>query len=450
MLRRRLIARSLQSLLLLLLLLPLFLVPSLYLAASEPDWASASLLSMAGMAVIAVATTRFLRKWHASLTLLLCALLDYFVPSLFAWRPLPLYVVLLIIASLVGVLTERRQEPDMPPQVFWLGLFLYFATAVASRYLNALHPLFPALDFAAVVCVAATLFAINRRYLETESTGADGAPPSKTLVRHNRLYVAAILLIVLILGAISVLFQLVGRVIQWAAGVITDLFLWVLHQPHPSGSVVRKTSGHPTERKLPSVPTSHAGLGTIVGRDILLGLLTLAFLYACYRLLRHVPAWWRYLAKWLAPRDLPDGSYIDHTEAIVHVQHVSPLFNLRRLIKRKQRPKDLDWADLLDSEQRVRWLYRRLLTVAIQRGYTYRPELTAQEAVKDLMDWLRAHTSGEKIAALSIDNAESASDLQEATKINSLASAYDTVRYGAKPWPDDAVEALRSVLLQLE
>lgn len=443
---RAIATRSLQSLLTLLLLLPVVLLVLPYLPQTAHHWGGTLLLALAVMSVLAVLLSRLTHQFHTLVPLAVLLLVSGLGPALFSWHPWPLYALFLFIASFIGVQTQRRHYPFLAPALYWVGALLYLAVFVTALYLTPLRAITPVLEWGAAVSVIAALLGLNRQAIEdTTATRDDAPPPTRALIRHNQLYTALIVLIVFALSALTAIWRLFTALVRFVLREVAQFFLWILHAPtQQPTSPTHPPNPHPVSR-LPVVHMERTGLGTTLLRDVLLLLFALAIVYALYRLFRHVPSLWRYLLSLLATRESQSHGYLDQIETLTRAERLPPLQALRGIVRRRQRVKEEAWQDLRTSGEKVRWLYRQMLRIGAVHGYTVRTHLTPSELARDIAPWLRQRPEETHLHASEI-TARLDQTLRE--QALDLSKAYSAVRYGAKEWPTEEVNALYNAFSQ--
>lgn len=312
----------------------------------------------------------------------------------------------------------------LQPRHYTFGLLAYFFVSLffslRPDYGSAYRQDYTA---AGLIVLVLTLFQLNRGTVNQESLSGNHEPAVEPAVRrHNRYYVAVILVITVILVFTSQ--------IQAVLGSLFKTFRTWLAQLLEGGDKVTPPPQTPQNEMKPDLPLPAETAKTMSHWvDYLLyglfGLIIAALLWFALRKLRFLPGWLRLLREKFAAlfqRDkmIAAKGYIDEVRSIRKSDRLGGFWRSSSKEPRKR------WKDLQDNESRIRYLYQQWVGRSIRNGYAFKPHLTPTETFADLRLQLQKR---DNIAG------------------DELVQSYNRVRYGGKAVSD---EQLRLLLEQYE
>ncbi|WP_135553454.1 DUF4129 domain-containing protein [Paenibacillus cymbidii] len=302
----------------------------------------------------------------------------------------------------------RAWSEAFAPVHYTVGLAAYF---LLTAYVGLAKPtpdlpLQSTVPWLGLLALAITLFAAGRTNLDREAqvTGmpAEGSQPAaasshsvltRRALRNNRLLIAVLLAVVLLVGFI-------GRIrdgFVWLAAWLRDFVAWLLsligpgeqEPPPPQASA-------PPQQPMPlpeaGEPSFLAKLMETIFMIIAYLLLAALALFALYMAGKALVRLGRKLTAWLnrrlkdAGETTDDGSgYVDESESLLDWKQLAAGYRQRwRDRFGGNRDKEPAWEELPDNRARIRYLYRQVLQRSIAAGYRFRPQLTPRETADEL------------------------------------------------------------------
>lgn len=323
-------------------------------------------------------------------------------------------------------------------KLYGWGVIFYLVSGILFPRFHGLASWMPLLTGTGVATLVLTLFIMNEGHLRYSTLSSESAPnlPGR-LRRHNRIYIAAIVIAATLLAAgagkwiSSTLWRFVKMVVGWLTRT----------SPGESEQIQEEVVDiPPLEPILPQEVTSPGLLSQIlnimayvIGAVIIAGLLALLM----YWLYKNVGGFWRKSIDSLlgllrrSGQDEPVTPYQDEEKNIFSWDRVSKKLRdlsspLTWIGRRTER-----WEDMNDNRERVRYLYRRLLHLELAAGYEPKPNLTPMEQEREYKKWLEQNEPNKKTST----QAKSARGKRGASS-EPLISLYYRVRYGDER-PDD-------------
>lgn len=302
----------------------------------------------------------------------------------------------------------RAWSDSFAPAHYAVGLAAYF---LLTAYLGLAKPspglpLQTTVPWFGLIGLVVTLFAAGRTNLDREAQvtgtpagGSQAAAPAshsvltRRALRNNRLLIAVLLAVVLLIGFI-------GRIrdgFVWLAARLRDFVAWLLSligsgeqsPPPPQASAPPQ---QPMPLPEPGEPSFWAKLLEAIFMIVAYILLAALALFALYMAGKALVRLGRKLAAWLnrrlkdAGESADDGSgYVDESESLLDWKQLAAGYRQRwRSRFGGNRDKEPAWEELPDNRARIRYLYRQVLQRSIAAGYRYRPQLTPRETADEL------------------------------------------------------------------
>lgn len=416
----------------LLLYLPVLVIPAALLMPETPLWRWAGLLPLCYAAGYALNRRfrfqRFYSLWFASLGISILYMLGAY----------PLTWNNCWLAPLAWLLAYRGGKLAVIPwriyfQVKWhvLGLLLYFAASICFPYSQALLPYVPLLNWAGLIALFITLATVNLANVRQETLSGDKEPAvASTVLRNNRLLIS---LLAVMMVAI-VWFRKLQQAVNWLKQQLIHVFQWLLNRP--AEQTAPEKSPHPaaplplsSDRGEPSLWLVWLEKLAYVAAAILI---IAAVLYLLYRMGGKLIVLLKHCYQWLTGRlsrkeRSQETGYHDEVEQLMN-WHMwkAELASRWKQWKETRTERTVKWEDLSDNRERMRFLYRLFLRRCITDGYSYKPELTARETVRDIHTWRPADVEGEVS--------------------ESLADLYEMARYSDHPIKEEELNWLRQKL----
>lgn len=428
-----LVRAALQGAAELLLFLPLALIAAAY---ALPDGA-ASWVWVASLPIqyaVGYAVWRFLPiRRRASLYILLLLIVLAGAYAAFGadrWLLLPLTAPLGFLMAFRGA--QAVSEPwhaAFPASLYVVGLAVYFLSSVVLRFMDSFDPYMPALFWGGFASLLLGLLRINQSNVrqETLSGGKEPSLPA-ALLWQNRLLVAALFAVVLLVAGFGAIRQAAGWLLAQAAWLVS----WLI-------SLLPESSGEDTSP--PQAPPGAPELGPagepaawwlLLERIAVVAVVVIAAAAACalaYWLTRRLFRWARRAYDWLraalqwGERLEANEGYEDDVERLVSWKELNGRWSSR--LKQWLAPdRKTQWSDLADNRERIRFLYRSMLEESVRQGYVFKAHLTPRETDRDLRRW----------------------QAKRPLRMEPLIGLYERVRYGRRDVSDEEVRAAKELL----
>jgi hypothetical protein len=291
----------------------------------------------------------------------------------------------------------------------WTGVLISFIASIAVQAVPVWQHLAGPVLAAGLVNLAAALYHWNHRHLKAISlAGHDSSRIPAELTRHNRMYLAVILLCVLALAAgmggwitqiLANVFGLIGKLLRMAFRSITsDEPLQPEPKPMPTPIQI---PGNPSE---PSFFAKILDFLAVLFTYILIAVVVCWALWTIYRNRRVI---WRTIKRFLnillrsRGQEPPVGAgFIDEETSLFSLEETMGRLRkvpVGRWLFGKKEPR---FEDMPDNREKVRFLYRRWLRMQVDRGYRMNGALTPSETEQDVQEWMRNHLNAKKTPPL--------------------------------------------------
>ncbi|SDD13624.1 protein of unknown function [Paenibacillus sp. UNCCL117] len=332
-----------------------------------------------------------------------------------------------ILAAYAGMSAYGRAGSG---RIYVSGLVVYGLAGMVFPFQPPLAKLLPILSAAGAASLVLVLFMLNGSHIRgvTLSGGRPVVIPA-ALRRHNRIFVAAVLLA---MGAASSLSGFVWQGVRTLLG-------WLLSggeeaPPVPEPEPPPQKQPPPWMGEPPPEPGVWTHILNALFYALAVGLMLAIVAALLVWLYRRGPG---LIRRWLDGLLALLRGRTEQQEKTGYIDEESGLWSWSDLRlwpgRRRGGRKESRWEELSAGEERVRYLYRSWLLGNTGRGYSFHPPLTPRETAADIERWLR-EAGARKGAVPTAEAAEAARELVE---------LYEAARYGGKQ-PDEArLEELR-------
>lgn len=348
-----------------------------------------------------------------------------------------------------GTLIVSRTWEDMfPVQFRWFGLIAYFFGYFFFRYTDQLEPFLPWVYWLGLFCLGFVLWNSNALFLREASHSRGNQPNlSRSVRRMNRTMIVLSYILILVLGSFQQIKDMLEHWIRVLWGLLPrgEEQEEPMPEPPPAPDIQLGDGIEPTEpsifwRILELVFYWAVGLALAVG---LIGLLIYAMPRLGRGLFKLMERFFAFLKR--SNEDLDQStSYIDEESKLGGWKEWRKAMQNRiaqwRQRKDKKEPK---WSDLTNNRERVRFLYRRLLARTVALGYVFKPQLTPQETIEDMIRWHTHQANQLKKRDRDGDSRESRishSKLRLSSDATEWAKLYNRGRYSDEELPDELIQ----------
>ncbi|HEY4391521.1 MAG TPA: DUF4129 domain-containing protein [Paenibacillus sp.] len=339
----------------------------------------------------------------------------------------PLIGLCAALFALQGMTAAGRSGES---KFYWYGVALYFVAGIVYSRVALLRGELGLITWLGAGCLAIALFITNYEYLRY-TTMSDHSPLPRGLRRHNTVFILIILGLVVLLAAGAG--RWIGnRLLQ----VVRYIVAWITR---PSG---KPEVPQPEEVQTPPAMLFPEGvqkpglLSQIL--DILFyvigGVVIAAMIgFALYWLYKNAGGFWKCsidrILSLLRRQDLSgqNKTYRDEETSIFYWEEERQKWGrwrnaLTRFGRRQER-----YEDMHSNQERVRFMYRRLLSLSRDEGYEVKPGLTPQETLQymQLNDDSSSKGQGKRVAKPGYKET-----------VEPFIGMYYRVRYGEQE-PDD-------------
>ncbi|MFX3635192.1 MAG: DUF4129 domain-containing protein [Candidatus Pristimantibacillus sp.] len=351
------------------------------------------------------------------------------------------YWLLLFILSSLAVsrgirLLSESWDSVFPNALMIYSIIIYVIIQPLKIPLSKLAPYGLWLTICGILAVITCFFLINERLLDGETSTTDNKRIVKSVTaaafkRQNRWMVGVIVFVLCLISLFRILFHTIEELVQ---SIITTVMSW-LNRP-AAEEVIEPPINEPPEPALPiavepkdpavwmlilEAILKYIGIGLVV----IVGLLLIFFIgRTLIRTLRKV---FHQMLERANEKRSADEGYTDEVESLMSLTKWSDDWkkSMRRFIRGKEQ-NDVRWNELKTNGERIRFLYTRLLSSHIHKGYTHHRHLTPQETISDLTVWRKQQ--------------------KPAAEEQTLIRVYEEVRYGDQQPDDQMVTTLKKKL----
>ena len=298
------------------------------------------------------------------------------------------------VAVLLGATASSRARHI---QWYFSGVILHAAASVLFAVSPALRPLQDAGWLASLAVLAVAVFTLNHRHLLWAAVAGERPKTVPASIRrHNRLYVAGLLIVAVMLAG-----GLGGFLGQLVRDALRTAIRWLSGRggaPEPP-----PLTGEPPPEMPPDwLPPPRKPPAWLRILDLLawaLGWVALAaaLIGLAFLLYRHggptLRKWLNALLAFLNRRpDAPksDAGYVDEETGLFSWKETRQRWRDSRISRLLRGKRGERWEDLPDNRARVRFLYRRWLHRLSEAGYRPQRHLTPRETATDAAAWIAA------------------------------------------------------------
>ncbi|MGG3279537.1 DUF4129 domain-containing protein [Paenibacillus solani] len=409
-----------------LLYFPVLFIPAFYLLPETYRWIwPAVVLGGYLVGYLGSVWFKFDRQFKA---LLWACLMAIVVSIVFAGvdRALVYLIPVLFIASYRGSRMEQVDWNKMFPGIYFLvGLILYGLSSFVLRYLASFQDGMALLTWIGAAALITTLLIVNRQsVLEETLPGNDQPILERRVLRYNRWFVIILLLLI---GIVAFLPQLQ----QWVFDLVRGIISWIIGIMGTGTEQVPESPSEPEPQ--PEIPfldeeIKQPSPWLKVTEQILLYAvfigIGIGIIYGLYRLGKVLPQLYRRFTAWmnrLMNRQHAHSS-LGYEDEVEKIEHDPASKRLRRLLSGMRIGGKLRSGEGPQQlNEKIRHMYRMILSRSIREGYHWKVALTPRETKSDLMEW----------------------DGQSGRISPSLIELYEEARYGNRTITQEEVERLQ-------
>jgi hypothetical protein len=382
---------------------------------------------LAGAGLAGLLLGQFLKKSRTWLRLLLslaaAGIPAYFLFGTATWAIITTFMGIILVYR-ASLLAHTSWEAHFPLHLSWFSLGIYLITSFVFDRAEALKPYHLAVSLAGLVLLAAMVFALNHRAMKKAAHAAgERVSLPRRMLSQNRWIAGIVIGIVFLIGLFRQLKEIVGTaagtVVQWIVQFFDRLFEGLRTVPLARGglSLFPRAEGE-------SNPFLQALMNVLL--YILAGAVALLVVGgAIYLIWRAVRVLYRAFSLLLGRRSegMREG-YIDKRESLWDMKRMAQntLMRTREWFQERFTRPDR-WADMVDNQERMRFLYRRYVRRAMEKGFVPSHAATAAETVRDS----QRHTGDTEAAGL-------------------LIEGYQRARYGEYMPTDTQIAAIKDIL----
>lgn len=370
--------------------MPLFLLTYSFLVPEQLSLlalCSLSLMSLAGVTVRSALPVFWKR---AGASVLLGTLFAVAIGGLGNGTILGVMVCLFAgtVLAYQGVTSAGRTNQN---KLYKIGIGLYLLAGILFPRFTELEGFMPFITWVGVLCLAWTLFAVNRSYLRynTFSEEEAGNRLPRGLRGHNMTWIGAIVLAALLLATGA------GR---WAGGVLLGMLRqivgWLTRSSGEPVTIPEEDTGGPAAFPMETGKSHEPGwlsqflniLFYLFATAVILALVAVV-LYWLYKNAGGI--WRRWMDRLLAMlgragKAERNEAFVDEEIRLKMGKSMSPKWQNWRGIFGSRSGKKVTLEDLPDNRERIRYLYRHLLHAEQAQGYQLKPYFTPQETETEL------------------------------------------------------------------
>lgn len=329
----------------------------------------------------------------------LAGIAAYLLFGINSWMPVTAMAGIFLVYRGIR-LSHASWEDHFPLPLSWFGLGLYLLTAFLFSHWEPLLPFRNAVSLLGLVLIVCMLFVMNHRAMRAAAHAAE-APVvlPRRMLKQNRWMTGILAAVVLLIGLFEQLRTLVGAV---ARAIVREIVMWFSRIP----LTMHRISGG--ESLPPPLPPVSAGGNPFWVKvlDILFfivaGIIILALAGTVAVVIwTGVRTLCRLIADVLGKRSeaMAEG-YIDRRESLWDMRRITGnALNRTRRWFRVHFPAPERWQDMADNRQRMRYLYRRYVRRAMEKGFVPAAAATAAETVLQARPYVEDARIAERLLA---------------------------------------------------
>lgn len=332
--------------------------------------------------------------------------------------------------------SETLSSEWFPVQIFFVSYLLHFIVIFYfSRVYEFMHYL-PYLAWSAFLTIVASMIFMNYKQLNYASLSysSDFSPP-KDMIKKNFVMVALVLLLVF---SVSYFREIRESLIWFWNAIVNSIasiiaYLSALFQnddPHQALPVQESFLPPALEATLREQnPIWLAIIEVISTIFLILIVLTITFLFlkAFYLLIRAlIKSIFSIMKNESSDNTDEESGFEDQKENLFDLDKLKENYlNRMRAIMAAFLTREKKWQDLTSNTEKIRFLYKYIVTKYVASGYKFKPDFTPVEFAKDAAVWRKLESN----------------DLDE------LSALYSEARYGNKNAEDNVVNSMKEKII---
>lgn len=335
-------------------------------------------------------------------------------------------VPILFIAGYRGSRMEQMSWNLMFPGTYFLiGLILYGVSSFILSFMDSFQDGISALTWMGAAALVLTLLIVNRQSVLDETLpGKDQPVLERRVLRYNRWFIIILLILIGVVAFLPQLQQWISDLARGIAAWISGLFGSGAEQAPEPPSMAEPPPEMPLMDEEPKPPSKWLKVleqMLIYGVFVAIGI---GMMYVLFRFGKVLPALYRKISAWMNKRMNRQGVQpsLGYEDEVENIEHDPASKRLRRLLSGVRfggRHREGEEKD--HPNQKIRQMYRRILSRSIREGYNWKAALTPRETESDLKGW----------------------DEQNDRIPQSLIELYEEARYGNRDITREEVERLQ-------
>lgn len=407
------------------LFFPVLFIPAFYMLPESDRWIWPAVVL--GGYLLGYAGSLWLRFDRQFTAILWACLISVAVSIVYAGvdRVLIYLIPVLFMASYRGSRMEQVDWHNMFQGVhFMTGLIVYAVSSFVLRFLDSFQDGAAILTWMGAAALMITLLIVNRQsVLGATLPGNDQPVLERRVLRYNRWFVIILLLLI---GIVTLLPQLQ----QWVSDLVKGIISWIVSLFASGAEQVPDLPPepeHPPELSLFDEEIKPPRPWMILIEQILIyvvfSAIGIAILYALYRLGKLMPGLYRSFTVWMNRlmnrQQVP--SSLGYEDEVEKIERDPASKRFRRLLSRMRGGKSRSGAGPQGMSERIRDIYRAILSRSIREGYPWKAFHTPRETHSEIKKW---DGNSDRISA-------------------SLIKLYEEARYGNRTITQEEVERLQ-------
>ncbi|MFE9274701.1 DUF4129 domain-containing protein [Paenibacillus glucanolyticus] len=301
-------------------------------------------------------------------------------------------IPVLFVASYRGSRMEQISWNLMFPGTYFLiGLILYGVSSFILGFMDSFQDGIPALTWMGAAALVLTLLIVNRQFVLDETLpGKDQPVLERRVLRYNRWFIIVLLILIGIVAFLPQLQQWFSDLARGIAAWISGLFGSGAEQAPEPPSMAEPPPEMPMMEEEPKSPSKWM---KVIEQMLIYGVflaIGVGVVYVLFRFGKVLPTLYRKFSAWMnrmmnRQNVQPSLGYEDEVENIEHDPASKRLRRLLSGVRFGGRHREGEESEHLN--QKIRQMYRRILSRSIREGYNWKAALTPRETEHDLKDW---------------------------------------------------------------
>ncbi|MCT1398802.1 DUF4129 domain-containing protein [Paenibacillus sp. p3-SID867] len=302
------------------------------------------------------------------------------------------FIPLIFISSYRGSRMEQASWNLMFPGTYFLiGLILFGVSSFILSFMDSFQGGISSLTWMGAAALGLTLLLVNRQLVLDETLPGNDQPVlERRVLRYNRWFILVLLLLVAVVAFLPQLQQWVSDMARGIAAWISGWFSPGAEQtPEPplSSEPPPEMSFFDEETKPPSPWMKVLEQVLIYGVFTVIGI---GMIYVLFRFSKVLPKLYRRFSAWMNRRMnrqnvQPSLGYEDEVENIEHDPASKRLKRMLSGIRIGGKFRAGEGSEHLN--EKIRRMYRMILSRSIREGYNWKASLTPRETESDLKEW---------------------------------------------------------------